>query len=245
MTRGFSPKPRLVFGPALGLGVPSLGELMDIDLEHTVRGAKTWEVGADAERVELSVDEVRERIAAVCPPGLEIESCAIVRLAGHVLARRLANPDPGLGQLIKAVDVLIRPAADGIAHDSARLERLAAAFIAKPEVLVRRGSSDGKKPPRDIDVRHLVIDLSVIAGDAATKLCGALDWEPAPALFRVRVRATAEGSAKPSELARALGVWGSDDLRGEHALVARLGVVADTDVVITTAPAEQHAVLPS
>ena len=61
----------------------------------------------------------------------------------------------------------------------------------------------------------------------------------------MRVRATAEGSAKPSELARALGVWGSDDLRGEHALVARLGVVADTDVVITTAPAEQHAVLPS
>ena len=38
MTRGFSPKPRLVFGPALGLGVPSLGELMDVDLEHTVRG---------------------------------------------------------------------------------------------------------------------------------------------------------------------------------------------------------------
>ena len=49
--------------------------------------------------------------------------------------------------------------------------------------------------------------------------------EDAPALVRARVRATAEGSAKPSELARALGGWGSDDPRGEHALVARLGVV--------------------
>jgi hypothetical protein len=42
---------------------------------------------------------------------------------------------------------------------------------------------------------------------------------------RVRVRATADGSAKPSEVARALGVWGADDPRAPHALVARLGVV--------------------
>jgi hypothetical protein len=44
-------------------------------------------------------------------------------------------------------------------------------------------------------------------------------------VLRVRVSSTAEGSAKPSELAKALGVWGSEDPRAEHALVARLGVV--------------------
>ncbi|MEP6861082.1 MAG: TIGR03960 family B12-binding radical SAM protein [Deltaproteobacteria bacterium] len=226
MTRGFSPKPRLVFGPALGLGVPSLGEMMDIDLEHTVPGKRTWQIGDDEVRVELSPDEVQERVAAVCPPGLEIESCAIVRLPGHVLAKE--HSDPGLGKLINAVDVLIRPAADGMAHDAARLERIAAAFLAKPECLVTRGkSAESKKPARDVDVRGLVTEISVIADDAAAKLCGALDWPAAPALFRVRVRATAEGSAKPSELAKALGVWGSDDLRGDHALVARLGVVSD------------------
>jgi len=226
MTRGFSPKPRLVFGPALGLGVPSLGELMDVDLEHTVPGKRTWEIADDETRIELSAEEVRERIAAVCPPGLEIETCTIVRLAGHVLAK-LAW-DEGLGKLINAVDVLIRPAADGMAHDAARLERLAAAFLAKSEVLVSRGkSAESKKPARDVDVRALVTEVSVIADEAAAKLCGALDWPAAPALFRVRVRATAEGSAKPSELAKALGVWGSEDLRGDHALVARLGVVSE------------------
>ncbi|MEO8554890.1 MAG: TIGR03936 family radical SAM-associated protein, partial [Kofleriaceae bacterium] len=230
MTRGFSPKPRLVFGPALGLGIPSLGEMMDIDLEHTVPGVRTWEVeDDDAARIELPADEVRERIAAVCPPGLEIETCAIVRLPGHVLAKH--HWDLGLGKLINAVDVLIRPAADGIAHDPARLERLAAAFLAKPTCLVARakGSSatESKKAARDIDVRALVTEVSVIADEAAAKLCGALDWPTAPALFRIRVRATAEGSAKPSELAKALGVWGSDELRGDHALVARLGVVTD------------------
>ncbi len=70
----------------------------------------------------------------------------------------------------------------------------------------------------------MVLDVSVIDGDAALRLAAALDWAEGP-LLRARVRATADGSAKPSEVARALGVWGSDDPRGEHALVARLGVV--------------------
>jgi len=65
----------------------------------------------------------------------------------------------------------------------------------------------------------------VIDGEAALKLCAALDWAPGP-LLRARVRATADGSAKPAEVAKALGVCGPDDVRAQHALVARLGVVA-------------------
>jgi radical SAM-linked protein len=217
MTRGFSPKPRMTFGPALGLGVPSLGELMDVDLEHAPVGVPTWEAREDCERVELPADVVRERLASVCPPGIEIQDCKIVRLAGHPFAKQ---PDVGLGKLITAVDVVIRPARDGIVHDIARLERIAAAFLAKTTAPVARGD-------KTIDVRALVIDASVIGGDAAGALAAALDWERAPALLRIRVRSTSEGSAKPAEIARAFGVWGSDDPRGEHALVARLGVVED------------------
>jgi radical SAM-linked protein len=218
VTRGFSPKPRISFGPALGLGVSSLGELMDVDLEHVAAGRRSWEIG-DAARSELPADEVRERLAAVCPPGIEIQSCAIVRLAGHPLARAApAKPDPGLGKLIDAVDLLIQPAADGIAHDAARLERLAAALLARPSANVARGD-------KLVDVRALVLEIGVIADEAQLKLCAALDWASAP-LLRVRVRATAEGSAKPSEVAKALGVWGPDDPRAQHALIARLGVVS-------------------
>ncbi|HEY5923345.1 MAG TPA: TIGR03936 family radical SAM-associated protein, partial [Kofleriaceae bacterium] len=214
-TRGFSPKPRMAFGPALGLGVPSLGELMDVDLEHAPIGVRTWEAREDSERVELAADEVRERLASVCPPGIEIQDCRIVRLAGHPLGKQ---PDLGLGKLVQAVDVLIAPARDGIAHDVARLERIAAAFIAKDSAPIVRGD-------KTIEVRGLVTAVDVIDGDAAVKLAAALDWENVTALLRVRVRSTSEGSAKPSEIARALGVWGSDDPRGDHALVARLGVV--------------------
>jgi radical SAM-linked protein len=230
MTRGFSPKPRLVFGPALGLGVPSLGELMDIDLEHAAPGLHSWEHTAATPRRELSADEVRERFAAVCPPGIEIQDCQIVRLSGHPLATR---PDLGLGKLIQAVDVVIRPAPDGIAHDAARLDRITTAFMAKPTCLVERGT-------KRIDVRALVVEVSTISDEAATRLCAALDWPAAPALLRVRVSATAEGSAKPGEIARALGVWGVDDPRGEHALVARLGVVAGE-----VSPAADRRALPA
>ncbi len=224
MTRGFSPKPRLAFGPALGLGISSLGELMDVDLEHTVSGVKTWEVGPDAERTELAAEEVRDRLAAVCPPGLEIQSCEIVHLAGHVLSK--LSWDPGLGKLIRAIDVVIRPAPDGMPYDDARVARIVAAFLAKPSVLVHRPAA-GDKKPRDIDVRALALEASVIADDAAAKICAALEWPDAPALIRVRVSSTAEGSAKPAELAKAFGVWGPEDARGDHALVARLGVVAE------------------
>ena len=223
MTRGFSPKPRISFGPALGLGVPSLGELMDVDLEHVVPGVRSWDAPDGAARVELSADEVRERLAAVLPSGIELQSCTIVRLAGHpMFARRqpgTPGPQPalGLGKLIDAVDVVIRPAPDGMTYDAARLQRLAAALLAKPTALVARGE-------KQIDVRALVLDASVLDGEAAARITAALDWPDGP-LFRVRVRATSDGSAKPSEIARALGVWGSDDPRGEHALVARLGVV--------------------
>jgi len=214
MTRGFSPKPRLAFGPALGLGVPSLGELMDVDLEHAPVGRRTWEADEASPRVELSADEVRDRLASVCPPGIEIQSCAIVRLSGHPLAKQ---PDLGLGKLIDAVDVLVKPAADGMAFDAARLDRIARAFLAKDTIAVERGE-------KSIDVRALVTEIDVVADEAALKLCAALDWAPGP-LLRARVRATAEGSAKPSELAKALGVWGNEDPRADHALLARLGVV--------------------
>ena len=219
VTRGFNPHPRITFGPALGLGVPSLGELMDVDLEHVAPGKRMWEASAEDPRAELAADEVRERLASVCPPGIEIQHCQIVRLPGHplTLGQHPVAPDAGLGKRIDAVDVLIRPAPDGIAHDAARLARIRAAFLAKASAPIWRGA-------RTVDVRELVLEADVIDGDAATRLAGALDWPDAP-LLRVRVRATADGSAKPSELAKALGVWGDEDPRAAHALVARLGVV--------------------
>jgi hypothetical protein len=223
LTRGFSPKPRIVFGPALGLGIPSLGELVDVDLEHVPLGKRSWEASPGDERIELSADEIFARLAAVCPPGIELRECSIVRLGGHPsLANGTRTGDPGLGKLIDAIDLVIRPAPDGIAFDAARLERIAAAFVAKPSAIIMRAS--GGKRSKQIDVRAFVTAVDVIDGEAATKLAAALDWADGP-LLRARVSTTTDGSAKPAEVARALGVYGSEELRGDHALIARLGVV--------------------
>jgi radical SAM family uncharacterized protein/radical SAM-linked protein len=233
MTRGFSPKPRISFGPALGLGIPSLGELVDVDLEHVPTNKRSWEASEADPRVELSADAVRERLATVCPPGIEIQDCSIVRLNGHPLVIAKQVPaDRGLGKLIDAFDLVIRPAPDGMTFDAVRLGRIAAAFLAKSSVSIERAAKTqetrDKRPARAIDIRALVTEVDVIDGDAAQRLTAALDW-PEGALLRVRVRATAEGSAKPPEIARAFGIWGSDDLCGEHALVARLGLVTAPD----------------
>ncbi|HVK73618.1 MAG TPA: TIGR03960 family B12-binding radical SAM protein [Kofleriaceae bacterium] len=192
MSRGFSPKPRITFGPALSLGVPSFAEVIDVDLEH---------VGGQA----LAADEVAARLGAVCPDGLTILEVSLV-----------APGTPGLGKAVTGYDLLVRPAPDGMRFDEARLGRIAAAFWDRAEAVVMREA-------KAVDVRALCDDIGVVDGDAATRLCAALGWEPGP-LLRVRIKVSAAGSAKPVEVARALGVWGADDPRASHALVARLGL---------------------
>lgn len=219
MSRGFSPKPRMGFGPALGLGVSSLSELMDIDLEH---------VRLDGTPQDLSAAEVRRRLSAVTAPGLEIDDVIEV-----------APGDRGLGKLVTSVDLVIRPAPDGMRMDAARLERLVRAFWDKEQAVVMRPGKPATRPgrgpaapgaPRPVDVRALASAVDVLSGEAAAAVCLALDWPPSEALARVRIRAaSSDSSAKPAEVARALGVWGPDDPRAEHALVARLGCVLDEE----------------
>lgn len=194
MSRGFSPKPRMTFGPALSLGVPSFAEVVDVDLEHVDGRA-------------LTPAEVVARLGAVCPEGLAITGAALV-----------APGSPGLGKLVTGYDLLLLPAPDGIRHDAARLERVAAVFLARAEAPVARDE-------RTLDVRALVDEVSVLAGEAAAGLVAALGWGEAPALLRVRVRVSPAGSARPVEIARALGVWGDEDPRAPHARLARLGLV--------------------
>ncbi len=193
MSRGFSPKPRMTFGPALSLGVPSFSEVIDVDLEH---------VGG----VALTADEVVARLGAVCPEGLAITAGVVVPPGSQ-----------GLGKLVTASELLVQPAPDGMRHDGARLARLVAAFLARSEAPVARDQ-------RTIDVRALVEDASVIDGPAAARLTTALGWDET-ALLRVRVRVSPAGSARPTEVARAFGVWGDEDLRAPHARLARLGLV--------------------
>jgi hypothetical protein len=92
---------------------------------------------------------------------------------------------------------------------------------------------------KSIDVRPRVADVRVADAAASAELCRALGWEAAPALLVARVHVSPEGSAKPSEVARALGVDGPADGGGRRARLARLGFVGVEPAAPRTAgPAE-------
>ncbi|MBK7072069.1 MAG: TIGR03960 family B12-binding radical SAM protein [Myxococcales bacterium] len=211
MSRGFSPKPRITYGPALSLGVPSFAEVFDVDLQH-------------GDGPALTADDVVARLGAVCPEGLAIVDGVV-----------LPPVQPGLGKLVTAADYVVAPAPDGVRFDEARLGRIAAAFLARDQAIVARGD-------KAIDVRALVAEVEVIAAPAATRLTAALGWDDGP-LLRARVGISAAGSAKPIELAKAFGVYGPDDPRARHALVARLALVGLDAAVAAAGPGDQDAIV--
>jgi radical SAM family uncharacterized protein/radical SAM-linked protein len=77
---GFHPKPELTFGPALGLGIPSLGELLDVSLTD-----------------DLPADELLARLRPVSLPGIEL-----------LEATRLGNNDRALGRVITRAEFAAR-----------------------------------------------------------------------------------------------------------------------------------------
>jgi len=73
-SRGFHPKPGLSFGPALGLGIPSLGELLDVKLVD-----------------RLPAEEILERLRVVSPPGIDFLSATALGEGALALGRVLGQ----------------------------------------------------------------------------------------------------------------------------------------------------------
>jgi radical SAM family uncharacterized protein/radical SAM-linked protein len=103
---GFHPKPQFTYAPALGLGIPSLGELFDVRVDH--------DAGAPPEPAELA-----RRLNEVSPEGIVFTEC-----------RRVPDGATGLSKLIHAADFVFQPRSPG--WDEARLGRLS---TADPHVL--------------------------------------------------------------------------------------------------------------
>jgi len=73
-SKGFHPKPGLSFGPALGLGIPSLGEYLDVKLVDKV-----------------TPEEILRRLRAVSPPGIHFLSAAALVEGDLALGRILTE----------------------------------------------------------------------------------------------------------------------------------------------------------
>jgi radical SAM family uncharacterized protein/radical SAM-linked protein len=117
---GFHPKPELSFGPALGLGIPSLGELLDVSLVDDVDGD---ELRRRLSRVTLEGIQILDAVrlgdndralgrvvaetayAARLPAGVDVAAAvALAAGAAPLLVRRESDKDDGRG-LARTVDV--------------------------------------------------------------------------------------------------------------------------------------------
>ncbi len=97
-TTGFNPKPRLVFALTLPLGVVGCDEVVELELDE-----------------ELSLEELRQRLAQQAPAGLELLSVQRIplRTTGQVrqVTYRLAVPPPCRpGLCDRLADLLALPA---------------------------------------------------------------------------------------------------------------------------------------
>jgi radical SAM family uncharacterized protein/radical SAM-linked protein len=190
-TRGFHPKPKMHFGPALSLGVPSLGEFVDVHVE-----------------TEIGAEELRERLNQVAPEGFHFTGVWLCD-----------DHTPSLAKLIKGFDLLI----DAPGDDA---DERVSAFLAKDQHWITR------KKGKQLDVRGLVRTAAVVR-DAG--LVAALGW-PASVndMIVAEVEVSSNGSAKPTEVASALGF--------ESAKLARLGFRGVVAEVQATAAAAHAAV---
>ncbi|HXI55442.1 MAG TPA: TIGR03936 family radical SAM-associated protein, partial [Polyangia bacterium] len=184
---GFHPKPDLSFGPALGLGIPSLGELLDVRLTD-----------------RLSPDELLRRLAPVSLDGVEFLAAAALGEGDRVLGRVITQsefaarlPVDAAGDLDAALAIFASGEAPLRARrfsDGAAARRRTGA-AASPERGGRSGGLD-----RIIDVRQSLLSLAPLE-DASLRR--SLDWPDGP-LIRFRVAVSHEGSARPSEVITAL-----------------------------------------
>ena len=121
-SQGFHPKPRIVFALSLPLGVVGREEVVELELSQV-----------------LPLDELRRRLTAQCPPGLELLSFR--RLEGRAAAQ------------VKALTYRIALPPERVAGGRQRIDGV----LAAKECWVERT----RPPARRVDLRAFVRDLRI------------------------------------------------------------------------------------
>ncbi|MFI5302584.1 MAG: TIGR03936 family radical SAM-associated protein, partial [Polyangiales bacterium] len=176
-SQGFHPKPEMVFGPALSLGVASLCEHVDLKLV-----------------CDVELDGLAERLTAQAPAGLVVES--VVALGAHdaTIAKLLAD-----GAVARYAVGLPRAAfADHGFADERAMWREIEGQLEGGALTVRR-SIDGIG--KTIRVRDYLVDVRREHGGDALAIAGVVGDL---ATLQVDVRLSAQGGVKIGEVVEAL-----------------------------------------
>lgn len=174
-TAGFHPKPDMVFCPALGLGVPSLGELVDLRLE---KHAETGEY--------LTAEALLQRLSDAAPEGFFVDEVTLLSKQDKPLSRRIETALLAIGvppenhamvQKTWSLDSCLRP-------------------VSRP--------GKGGLPDKPIDVGHFLLGAQTLPAQTLPVLLDKLQWPADLLVVRVHVRIDHQGGVRPTELAQAL-----------------------------------------
>jgi radical SAM family uncharacterized protein/radical SAM-linked protein len=173
-SEGFHPKPELSFAPALGLGIPSLGEVLDVKLSE-----------------EVDPDTLVQRLQAVTLGGIQFTG-----------AVRLRDDDRSLGRVLSAANfAALLPAGPGEAWVAEALDRYGGGA---PMPVLRRNSAEQKRVTLDrtVEVRKSLLAVSRASPRLMAGL--QRDLEVSGPVLTFSVAISHEGSARPVEVLQAL-----------------------------------------
>lgn len=172
---GFSPTPIVSYGPALALGVPSLGEYFDVELRED----------------ELDEDSIRTRLIAASFEGLEAFDCRCLGPSDAAIQRVVTRAGYVVGVPRSVFAEL------GLADEQALAARILA-NMAEPHRIVRR---DVQGIGKNVDVREFLVEAHPGEGGESLRATG-LAGELVP--FRVLTEVRHYGGVRPAEIAEAL-----------------------------------------
>jgi radical SAM family uncharacterized protein len=197
-TKGFHPKPDMSFGPALGLGVLSLGEVCDLRLAYLPRDGAAGEAAdvAAIQPVAMPPEELRERLRKAAPEGVRIDDVVL-----------LPDEAPGLSRLIEAAEMIIGVPTQGDPEPASAAPlcvdlSMVGTWQKRPLQIQRPGKERGES--KIIDGHRYIMAAEVLPETAATDLRELLEWPRGLALLRATVRIAGDGGIRPVELAAAL-----------------------------------------
>ncbi|WP_052550574.1 TIGR03960 family B12-binding radical SAM protein [Enhygromyxa salina] len=183
-SRGFSPLPRMSFGPALALGMGADEDVLDCDLLLERSAEDMLGLLDAAERAAIAAD-LLERLRAVQPPGF------------HLLDARIVPPgEKTLGELVAGADFAVHLQPEQMSGLRERVDGMLAAgnlFVTRQQKVKKKHR--GKR--REVGSKSVTIDLDqrLLSADVDEDL----------ALLRFRLRTDVEGAnARPRELAALL-----------------------------------------
>jgi radical SAM family uncharacterized protein/radical SAM-linked protein len=183
-SRGFSPQPRMSFGPALALGMAADEEVLDCDL-LLERSAEDMGGLLDAEQRQAIADELLERLRPAAPPGMILLDARIVPPGEKKLGELVAGADFGLQ---------LRPEQlEGLAERVRALLAAGGLTITREQRIKKKRR--GKR--REVGTKTVTIDLD-------ERLVWA-EVDEQRQLLRFRLRTDLDGAnARPREIAALL-----------------------------------------